>query len=88
MGSAVKAGKYYFKTGDTSTYDAEHRYSVKPKEERKIHHASADKMPQYQRMIIFKLAEMFKGRELAKRLKKLQFCDYKTAKDIAKGWTK
>lgn len=85
MGSAVKAGKYYFKTGDTSTYDAEHRYSVKPKEERKIHHVSAEKMPQYQRMIIYKLAEMYKGRELTKRLKKLQFCDYQTAREILKG---
>lgn len=83
MGNTVKMKKYYFKTGITSNYDPKHRYSVQPREvRRKAHKVSADKMPQYQRMIIYKLAEMFKGRELTKRLKELQFCDYKTATEI------
>lgn len=54
----------------------------KPPRNEVLYFTSAEKMPKYNRLIIERLALMFEGAELEKRLRDLQYCSYETAKEV------
>lgn len=58
------------------TVKSKHMFDT-PKPEQ--HFFTESNMPRYNKTIILRLAEMFSGNELEKRLKNLKFCSYKTA---------